>query len=516
MPTRVLEICEDYANPSVRLIGSEGQTGRFIALSHCWGSTGKQPLRTTSKNLNSHQNMIQFQDLPKTFQDCVEFSQGMGIKYVWIDSLCIIQDDHQDWLSESARMRNVYQNATVVVAASGSKDSTEGLFITNRPRAKVFRLPYRVNSDIQGTFNMMQLSGQWDPRWGSLERRAWTLQERSLARRFLAFMPYGITWICKGSSIDEAGRDFDGFNPRIDWYSLLHTYTTRSLTVPSDRPEAIRGIAEEIQRSRKDRYLPEYGVWEEELGRQLLWLTDGPQFDEGRLPNVPTWSWMATKDAKKWSDDQYSGDHGDFQRSEEMTERFLVTLEGYLHLSGHLTTKPLATNYVRQSSTVRELDVLELRELHDPFCRRNPKLSRDFHVITQDMHDACHQEVLGIVRFDHVSKASYTHMWFIAKQRRKKAEDRRSTMLAKAAEEAGLGEEWEEVSNGDERQGSDLDEEEDFNSDFASLEQDDLEDFVVWAIKRLGISPVQDAPFAEEQTIVRNNRLDSRAETNIC
>ena len=193
MPTRVLAICEDGTRPSVRLVETRGRGGRYIALSHCWGSTGNRPLRTTARNLESHQDGIPFENLPKTFQDCVEFSQCMGIRYVWIDSLCIIQDDHQDWLSEAAKMRDVYKNAALVVGASGAKDSTEGLFITNRPRGRIFRLPYRVNGKIQGTFNMTQLYGQWDLFTGPLEKRAWTLQERYLARHFLAFMPYGIT-----------------------------------------------------------------------------------------------------------------------------------------------------------------------------------------------------------------------------------------------------------------------------------------------------------------------------------
>ena len=175
MPTRVLALCGNQAQPSVRLVNSRGQRGRYIALSHCWGPTKKRPPRTTSDNLEAQQAGIAFGDLPKTFQDVVELAQVIGIRYVWIDSLCIIQDDPQDWYHEAERMGDVYRNAALVVAASGARDSSEGLFITDRPRAKVFRLPYRKNGEVQGKFNMMKLSTGSDPRYGPLESRAWTL-----------------------------------------------------------------------------------------------------------------------------------------------------------------------------------------------------------------------------------------------------------------------------------------------------------------------------------------------------
>jgi len=426
MPTRVLALSEDHARPSVRLIESKGQKGLYIALSHCWGSTEKRPLRTTSSNLDSHRKGIPFEDLPKTFQDCVEFCQGIGLKYVWIDSLCIIQDDHQDWLSEAARMRDVYRFASVVVAASGAKDSSEGLFITDRPKSKVFRLPYRMNGESQGTFNMMPLPlfGEFDPRSGPLERRAWTLQERYLAQRIIAFMPYGITWICHETSLDEAGRSHEVFNHDKWWFSLLHGYTTRSLTFPSDRTEAIKGIVDEIQIYRKDRYIPEYGVWEEEFVPQLLWLSDGPQFDDGKLPYIPTWSWIATKDIKNWPNDYIFPNYGTIQEAEVMPKESVITPGGNLYLSGYLSTEELVTSHIRDASTVPDLELQELRNLHDPSHHPEiPRLSRSHHVVTQDMHDPCHQAVLGIVRFDHFSAALYTHVCFLVKQKREKLED---------------------------------------------------------------------------------------------
>jgi len=94
----------------------------------------------------------------------------------------------------------------------------------------------------------------------------------------------------------------------------------KSLTVSPDRPEAIKGIAEEIERSRRalDRYIPEYGVWEDKLVHQLFWFCDGEQFDDGELPHIPTWSWIATKAVKKWPDDVHCPEYEGIQKAEKM------------------------------------------------------------------------------------------------------------------------------------------------------------------------------------------------------
>ena len=80
--------------------------------------------------------------------------QGIGIEFIWIDSLCIIQNDAQDWKSEAKAMGRVYSNATMVIAAAGSRDSTEGLFVTERPQPTMVRLPYVSDDIIKGSFNV--------------------------------------------------------------------------------------------------------------------------------------------------------------------------------------------------------------------------------------------------------------------------------------------------------------------------------------------------------------------------
>lgn len=412
MPSRVLAICGDDARPPVQLIETKGQQGRYLALSHCWGSNEKRPLRTTSENYHIHQIGIPFGDLPKTFQDTVKFAQGIGIRYVWIDSLCIIQGNSQDWHSEAANMGDVYRNAALVVAASGAKDSSEGLFIDNRPLSTVLRLPYRMGGECKGTFNMIRLPGieRRHPKHGPLEKRAWTLQERYLVPRFIAFMPRSISWICNGAKVTETGEGVRGFDRYNEWTSLLREYTLRSLSFASDRLEAIRGIATFNQFRRKDRYVPEYGVWEEDLAYQLLWLNDGSNFDNSRLANIPSWSWAAIGGAKEWVDKRVSKKRkfGD----EEMSHRLVMTSAGHLQISGHLSTIQPAPKYQRDVLIVQKF------ALHISASYSFPWKT----FLTQDMDgsgtdNTLDKAVLGLAQFDDRTRTTYTHACFLKKTR---------------------------------------------------------------------------------------------------
>jgi hypothetical protein len=417
MPTRVLALCGDHTKPSVRLVECRGQRGRYIALSHCWGSNGKQPLRTTSESFRAHHDGISFENLPKTFQDCVELSQGMGVKYVWIDSLCIIQDDHRDWLHEAARMGDVYRNAALVVAASGAKDSSEGLFITDRRRATVVRLPYHINGVINGTFNMAQQTfGYRYPNLGPLEGRAWTLQERYLARRFVSFMPDVVTWVCQTHSIREAKEFCDIYQREGSWYEILREYTARKLTFPSDRTEALRGVAEEFKGLRKGRYVYKYGVWEADLTSQLLWFNLNAHSNYARLSDGPSWSWTATESAKRWPKDYSFGLRRRPFPAEEMPEQIMITPAGHLRSCGHLSTTQPAPSYLYDQFTRQKLGLDELDELHAVEDFAGIDLW-DFFLLIKNIDNVYSRTVLGFVRFDNIEARLYTHVWFLAKQK---------------------------------------------------------------------------------------------------
>ncbi|KAK4151593.1 heterokaryon incompatibility protein-domain-containing protein [Chaetomidium leptoderma] len=111
----------------IRLEVADGRIGRYTCLSHCWG--GAQPLKTTKDNSEDHLVSIPWDTIPKTFQEAIKLNWHLGIQYIWIDSLCIIQGDGDDWARESTKMCDVYGNAYLTIAASSAPNSTQGLFL---------------------------------------------------------------------------------------------------------------------------------------------------------------------------------------------------------------------------------------------------------------------------------------------------------------------------------------------------------------------------------------------------
>lgn len=126
LPNRVLDLSLLTSNGKVVLSERSTDTSLYACLSHCWGKN--RPLVTTSETLAQHKLGISYNKLPKTFQDAITFVCRMSIRYLWIDSLCIIQDDEEDWRRESALMADIYRNAVITLAASAATNSTDGLF----------------------------------------------------------------------------------------------------------------------------------------------------------------------------------------------------------------------------------------------------------------------------------------------------------------------------------------------------------------------------------------------------
>jgi hypothetical protein len=127
LPTRILDV--DPPGPQacqIRLYETNGETGLYVALSHCWGKS--QMFKTERGSLNLRRRNIPWDIIPRTFQDAITFVRRLGLRYLWIDSLCIIQDDRADWERESAKMASIYTNAVLTIAATKSADSEGGCF----------------------------------------------------------------------------------------------------------------------------------------------------------------------------------------------------------------------------------------------------------------------------------------------------------------------------------------------------------------------------------------------------
>ena len=134
MPTRLLDVSSARTTASTVFLVDRTSIPsdlEYISLSHCWGS--KPVISLSQTNIESLKRGISISDLPKTFQDAVIVGGWFQCQYLWIDSLCIIQDSVEDWRRESAEMRHVYKNARRNIEATGAPDSSVGLLFDRDP-----------------------------------------------------------------------------------------------------------------------------------------------------------------------------------------------------------------------------------------------------------------------------------------------------------------------------------------------------------------------------------------------
>lgn len=190
LPTRLLDVKPGEDDVQLVESASFGGRGRYLALSHVWGKTNH--FKTESSTYDKHRTGIPMKNLPKTFHDAVLVTRALGFRYLWIDSLCIIQDSHADWEKEASRMASVYMNAYVTISAAASNNSDGGLFVERTPPACSVRLTYASPSGTTGTWVIHNETPSFDKqvRQTKLASRAWTLQEKQLARRTLHFGSY--------------------------------------------------------------------------------------------------------------------------------------------------------------------------------------------------------------------------------------------------------------------------------------------------------------------------------------
>jgi len=173
MPTRLLDITEKNV---VRVVETHGRTHSYMALSYCWGETSfKGTLRSS---LRQHKRGVNVERLPKTIKNALQIASALGLSYCWVDALCIVQDDGDDWTKEAAKMALIYEAATLTLAASSSLSSEDGLFSV-RECSRYPLVPCHIAGSVLHPSK---------PEFGSLHerkwrKRAWTLQEELVSRR---------------------------------------------------------------------------------------------------------------------------------------------------------------------------------------------------------------------------------------------------------------------------------------------------------------------------------------------
>lgn len=193
LPTRLIDVgCRDSS--LVKLYETQkNDEFKYLALSHPWGSQGAMHFCTYRRNLGQHKRGIQLDKLPATFQDAVKVTRGLGYRYLWIDSICIIQGKDGDFNDEAKRMEDVFSQADCVLAATSARGQHDG-FLNTRDERKylTFRkdpLPPIYICEFIDDFQRHVLESH-------LNKRGWVLQERVLARRTIYFSGRQTYWEC--------------------------------------------------------------------------------------------------------------------------------------------------------------------------------------------------------------------------------------------------------------------------------------------------------------------------------
>lgn len=302
-PRRLLSISSpdiDSKLPKVRLVETQKSIKpQYVSLSHCWGPPEKRPLCTVKGNVEAHMEEVPWAELSQTFRDACLLCSELGIRYIWIDSLCIIQDDPNDWQHEAAIMCRVYEESEFTIAASSAPSSSAGLFGV-RSKIKFVELPYyHRHSGTSGSVYayLSPTAPGTTVNKAPLNERAWVLQEYVLSRRTIHFTVHGMVWSCSR----EPALMLDEYNSRgshlvpSTWIAMIREYTKRSLTYKSDKLMAIQGLANAWVRKSQNTYY--YGIFLEDLPHSLMWIWSG--MGQDRLVRdvacgVPSWTWAST------------------------------------------------------------------------------------------------------------------------------------------------------------------------------------------------------------------------------
>ncbi|KPM39859.1 hypothetical protein AK830_g6698 [Neonectria ditissima] len=290
----------------------------------------KMPVITTEASLPFHLKGIMLSSLPRTFRDAVSIARRLGLRYLWIDSLCIIQDSVKDWEIESSKMADIYRQSFIAIAATSSPDFRGGCF---SPEAKE-DLCFQVHTGTIDTAIAMRDCDGDDPimemaqfeKGFPLFTRAWVYQERMLSRRILYCNHRELQFECRQETNCECGNrfmpphampkteasqgmlqgkdqyaepeKFDGTKGKFSadqltqhWQRTVTQYTKLGLTKSSDKLPALSGCAKDIGRLTGDRYLA--GIWRASFAEGMLWTVRPPVNLHRPVPRAPSWSWVS-------------------------------------------------------------------------------------------------------------------------------------------------------------------------------------------------------------------------------
>jgi len=360
LPDRVIWIEANNAT-HIQLVEPKDIRAKYIALSYCWGPTSPDTYLTNASTLDARKAGIEYHDLPPLFQDVVSCSRSLGIEYLWIDRLCIIQGDGEDFMRQASKMNEIYGKATLTIAAASAASENDRILIERDSKW----LPINLDMNINGIGSLkLRIRLRTHPlgteyrggNYGRISTRAWTWQERLLSGRTVFYTPSALKFECHRHSI------WEGFGPGVtgnswsaqlgnishfSWTFLVEEYMSRDITRQSDRLPAMESVMKRIAQSQG--WSPLWGMWVNALVQSLAWQSkasdrDGEsacRMNPGRY--APTWSWASVDGPISYATSRSNG-------RQVASEAFVYNLEirsvnaasGLIRVAGHAISVQLS------------------------------------------------------------------------------------------------------------------------------------------------------------------------------
>ena len=323
-PSRIVTVAKDM----VTVVDFDPKTipGNFAALSYCWGSPleleQNPPLKLTALTSKSLRSGVRLSKLPLTLQHAVQVCAALGIRYIWIDSLCILQrsrkvdpDALRDWEVEATKMETVYARARVTIIAASSTSCHSGFL---KDRVSSMHPPVPLKPDFQLTTRITSRSGHHagsramhpDVGLEPIDSRGWTYQEQLLSSRYIKFTSDDVQWkcdehvacLCKANANVDYLRQWPdrAAHPLLRWPDIVKYFSPRLVTVGTDKLLAVSSLARALatEAGLRDGITPGYfaGVWGETLFKvppQLGWYRNGEIGPCSEHYIAPSFSWAS-------------------------------------------------------------------------------------------------------------------------------------------------------------------------------------------------------------------------------
>ncbi|TLD16451.1 uncharacterized protein PgNI_00648 [Pyricularia grisea] len=349
-PSRLVYVGSSESNCDIALRTRSGipAGARYAALSYCWGNV-VPVCRTTRDSHGQNRVSIGVSTIPKTFIDAFQVVRRLGLEYIWIDALCIMQDDPVDWATEAGSMYDIYHNAHVVIASLHGKDANSGLFCKTEPTDKSLqfhltefrhglrrydlfarRLARSLDHDVhQDADRTAPISGP-EPLLG----RAWGLAERLVSARTIYFGKHEVIWECCSTAACQCQgtvnglcarrtqkqvfySDIDRNSPsaRFIWHRVVSQYMARDIGRHMDRLIGLGAVAQCVAKSKPGQSYWA-GLWSDSFIEDLMWrhISQKKIRDVGDHPEplrtlrgwpkrpAPDWSWASIEGRVEWAD----------------------------------------------------------------------------------------------------------------------------------------------------------------------------------------------------------------------